>query len=88
MSKENKLLGDIAELNSKAIRFNKFKALLDSPMVDLEQLKKLSWMGIPEEIRPTVWKILMVGKSYCDCMKLIGINRDQIQLRNVQCVIF
>lgn len=56
---ETKILGEIAELNSKAIRFNKFKALLDSPIVDMENLKKLSWKGVPDEIRPMVWKLLM-----------------------------
>ncbi|KAJ1544236.1 GTPase-activating protein, partial [Cladochytrium tenue] len=58
-SSESRMLGEIAELNSKAIRFNKFKALLDSPIIDIEELKKLSWKGVPDEVRPTVWKILM-----------------------------
>ncbi|KAI8841234.1 rab-GTPase-TBC domain-containing protein [Chytridium lagenaria] len=53
------MLGAVAELNAKAIRFTKFKNILESTNVDLEQLKKLSWMGIPDEIRPMVWKILM-----------------------------
>ncbi|KAJ3100414.1 GTPase-activating protein [Phlyctochytrium bullatum] len=56
---EAKMLGAVAELNAKAIRFTKFKTILESNNVDLEQLKKLSWMGIPDEIRPTVWKLLM-----------------------------
>ncbi|KAJ3241629.1 GTPase-activating protein [Chytriomyces hyalinus] len=58
-SAESKMLGDVAELNSKAIRFKKFEALLECAVVDMEQLKKLSWMGVPEEIRHTVWKLLM-----------------------------
>ncbi|KAJ3331865.1 GTPase-activating protein [Blyttiomyces sp. JEL0837] len=58
-AEESKMLGAVHELNSKAIRFNKFKALLDSPIIDVEALKKLSWMGVPEEIRPTVWRLLM-----------------------------
>ncbi|KAJ3102179.1 GTPase-activating protein [Phlyctochytrium planicorne] len=58
-NEEARMLGAVAELNSKAIRFTKFKNILESTNVDLEQLKKLSWMGIPEEIRPMVWKILM-----------------------------
>ena len=82
-SEESKMLADVAKINSLTIRFNKFKAILDLPNIDLgtklflnlknynfaglkicfcikEQLKKLSWPGIPEEIRPTVWKLLMV----------------------------
>ncbi|KAI9327488.1 rab-GTPase-TBC domain-containing protein [Obelidium mucronatum] len=58
-SAEAEMLGAVAELNSKAIRFKKFEALLELPLVDMEQLKKLSWMGVPEEIRHTVWKLLM-----------------------------
>ncbi|KAJ3085283.1 GTPase-activating protein, partial [Physocladia obscura] len=57
---ESEMLGAVAELNSKAIRFKKFETLLEQPLVDMEQLKKLSWMGVPEEIRHTVWKLLMV----------------------------
>ncbi|ORY39113.1 RabGAP/TBC [Rhizoclosmatium globosum] len=53
------MLVSVAELNSKAIRFKKFEALLEQPIVDMDQLKKLSWMGVPEEIRHTVWKLLM-----------------------------
>ena len=71
------MMADVAKLNSLSIRYNKFKAMLELPNIDLgaahcvlhviavnslypEQLKKLSWSGIPEEIRPTVWKLLMV----------------------------
>ncbi|KAJ3209426.1 GTPase-activating protein [Entophlyctis luteolus] len=56
---ESEMLGAVAELNSKAIRFKKFETLLEQPLVDMEQLKKLSWMGVPEEIRHIVWKLLM-----------------------------
>lgn len=56
---EIKMMADVAKLNALSIRFNKFKSLLELANVDLEQLRKLSWSGIPEEIRPTVWKLLM-----------------------------
>jgi hypothetical protein len=64
---EHQMRADIANLNSLAIRYTKFKTMLDLPHIDLgilyfyiyiEQLRKLSWPGIPEEIRPTVWKLL------------------------------
>ncbi|ORX67379.1 RabGAP/TBC [Linderina pennispora] len=38
---------------------DKFQALLSSPHVDLEQLKKLSWKGIPSRHRRTAWQLLM-----------------------------
>lgn len=28
-------------------------------LLHIEQLRKLAWPGIPDEIRPTVWKLLM-----------------------------
>ncbi len=31
-----------------------------SNAVDLDKLRKLSWSGIPSELRPVVWKILIV----------------------------
>lgn len=46
-SEEAKMLSDIATLNSLSIRYNKFKALLEAQVVDLEQLRKLAWSGIP-----------------------------------------
>ncbi|KND04110.1 uncharacterized protein SPPG_01549 [Spizellomyces punctatus DAOM BR117] len=56
---EAAMMADIAKLNTMSIRFNKFKNLLDMPVIDLEQLRKLSWSGVPDEIRSTVWKLLM-----------------------------
>ncbi|KAJ3393957.1 GTPase-activating protein [Lobulomyces angularis] len=56
---EEKMLSDVALLNSMSIRYKKFQALLENNVIDLEQLRKLSWSGIPEEIRATVWKVLM-----------------------------
>eukprot|EP00842_Homolaphlyctis_polyrhiza_P004721 jgi/Hompol1/524/HPOL_005345-RA len=58
-NEESKMMADIAKLNSLSIRFTKFKTILEQPNVDLENLRKLSWLGIPEEIRPTAWKLLM-----------------------------
>ena len=31
---------------------------MDEPNINFEQLKKLSWPGIPDELRPLVWKLL------------------------------
>ncbi|KAI8899316.1 rab-GTPase-TBC domain-containing protein [Globomyces pollinis-pini] len=53
------MIAEAAKLNSLSIRCQKFRTLLELPNVDFDQLRKLSWPGIPEEIRPTVWKLLM-----------------------------
>lgn len=38
----------------------KFKKMLeDDPKVDFDVLRKASWQGIPSEVRPLVWKILL-----------------------------
>ncbi|XP_028265918.1 TBC1 domain family member 22B isoform X2 [Parambassis ranga] len=39
-------------------RLDKFKQLLASPNTDLEELRKLSWSGIPREVRPITWRLL------------------------------
>ncbi|KAJ1783517.1 GTPase-activating protein [Coemansia sp. RSA 2399] len=37
----------------------KFHAVLSASNIDLEQLQKLSWKGIPAEYRGTAWRLLM-----------------------------
>lgn len=39
-------------------RLDKFKQLLAGPNTDLEELRKLSWSGIPKPVRPMTWKLL------------------------------
>jgi hypothetical protein len=33
----------------------------DRGAVDLAELKRLAWNGVPEEVRPIVWQLLLVG---------------------------
>ncbi|XP_071960830.1 TBC1 domain family member 22B-like isoform X2 [Antedon mediterranea] len=40
-------------------RQHKFGLLLSGPNTDLEELRKLSWKGIPTHVRPMTWKILL-----------------------------
>uniref|UniRef100_A0A8C0RZ64 TBC1 domain family member 22A n=1 Tax=Canis lupus familiaris TaxID=9615 RepID=A0A8C0RZ64_CANLF len=42
----------------EASRLDKFKQLLAGPHTDLEELRKLSWSGIPKPVRPITWKLL------------------------------
>ncbi|XP_021240340.1 TBC1 domain family member 22A isoform X2 [Numida meleagris] len=42
----------------EASRLDKFKQLLAGPNTDLEELRKLSWSGIPKRVRPIAWKLL------------------------------
>ncbi|KAF1466759.1 hypothetical protein FQV17_0014631, partial [Megadyptes antipodes antipodes] len=42
----------------EASRLDKFKQLLAGPNTDLEELRKLSWSGIPKQVRPIAWKLL------------------------------
>ena len=45
-------------------RILKFKSLLQMPVVPIVSLKKLAWNGIPDELRPMVWQILL---GYLPC---------------------
>ncbi|XP_005097859.1 TBC1 domain family member 22B isoform X2 [Aplysia californica] len=42
----------------EAARMEKFKAVFTEPSLDLTELRKLCWSGIPKSVRPTAWKIL------------------------------
>ncbi|CAE1321147.1 TBC1D22 [Acanthosepion pharaonis] len=42
----------------EAAKLEKFNAVLSAPNTDLEDLRRLSWSGIPKSVRPTAWKIL------------------------------
>ncbi|KAH8876352.1 TBC1 domain family member 22B isoform 1 [Schistosoma japonicum] len=39
-------------------RIQRFKICINSSITDLAILRQLSWSGIPEQLRPTVWKLL------------------------------
>lgn len=40
-------------------KIKQFEELLNSPNIDLAQLKKLAWSGIPKRFRPMSWQLLM-----------------------------
>ncbi|XP_069085821.1 TBC1 domain family member 22A isoform X3 [Pleurodeles waltl] len=42
----------------EASRLDKFRQILAGPSTDLDELRKLSWSGIPKQVRPITWKIL------------------------------
>ncbi|NXD10805.1 TB22A protein, partial [Nothocercus nigrocapillus] len=44
----------------EASRLDKFKQLLAGPNTNLEELRKLSWSGIPKQVRPIAWKLLSI----------------------------
>eukprot|EP00889_Picochlorum_renovo_P005317 jgi/Picre1/32347/NNA_007693.t1 len=52
-----------------APRTEKFAKLLDEKIVDIEQLRELSWSGIPPEFRPVCWRF------FWDMFPLIGLAR-------------
>ncbi|XP_017349915.1 TBC1 domain family member 22A isoform X2 [Ictalurus punctatus] len=50
--------GTPAMTEREASRLDKFRQLLAGPNTDLEELRKLSWSGIPRQVRPITWKLL------------------------------
>ncbi|ONH70198.1 GTPase-activating protein gyp1 [Cyberlindnera fabianii] len=50
---------ELEELNAAISRFNRFKTVLQEPNVDLEKLRKMAWNGIPDELRPISWQLLV-----------------------------
>jgi TBC1 domain family member 2 len=37
---------------------DKFKVVLDGPLLNLKELKELSWSGVPKKMRPISWRLL------------------------------
>lgn len=50
---------EIEALNSRIARTGRFKKVLQASTVDLGALRTLSWGGIPEELRPMAWQLLL-----------------------------
>ncbi|KAL8597499.1 hypothetical protein ACOMHN_047726 [Nucella lapillus] len=50
--------GPPAATDRESAKLEKFKVLLAEPNLNLDELRKLSWSGIPKSVRPTAWKIL------------------------------
>ncbi|XP_070456007.1 TBC1 domain family member 22A isoform X3 [Equus przewalskii] len=55
---DSSTLGSSVLSEREAFRLDKFKQLLAGPNTDLEELRKLSWSGIPKPVRPITWKLL------------------------------
>lgn len=51
-------LAGSAPTKRETSRLDKFRQLLAGPNTDLEELRKLSWSGIPKPVRPMTWKLL------------------------------
>ena len=47
------------ELASRCSRIDRFKRILAAPNTDLSALRKLAWNGVPGELRPLVWQLLL-----------------------------
>ncbi|XP_041347793.1 TBC1 domain family member 22B-like isoform X2 [Gigantopelta aegis] len=45
-------------VDREAAKAEKFKTLLAETNIDLDDLRQLSWSGIPTSVRPVTWKIL------------------------------
>eukprot|EP01105_Mastigella_eilhardi_P021493 TRINITY_DN5205_c0_g1_i7.p1 TRINITY_DN5205_c0_g1~~TRINITY_DN5205_c0_g1_i7.p1 ORF type:complete len:396 (+),score=104.93 TRINITY_DN5205_c0_g1_i7:104-1189(+) len=53
-------IADAATENRRSpSRVDRFRRLLDEPIVNIVQLRALCWKGIPPEVRPGAWKLLL-----------------------------
>ncbi|KAA8892804.1 rab-GTPase-TBC domain-containing protein [Sphaerosporella brunnea] len=59
LSAETHTPAEIERLNARISRINRFKKILQTSNVDLPELRKISWNGIPEELRPMAWQLLL-----------------------------
>ncbi|OQD73234.1 hypothetical protein PENDEC_c016G05037 [Penicillium decumbens] len=45
--------------SSRISRINKFKRILQASTVSITELRDLAWSGVPEEVRPMTWQLLL-----------------------------
>lgn len=46
------------ELSDGESKIDRFQLLLNSPLLNLEELRQLSWSGVPSKLRSVTWKLL------------------------------
>jgi len=56
---EQKQNGEKKETRTKNYKEKEFDRVISSPVVDITDLRKLTWNGIPPHHRPQAWKILL-----------------------------
>ena len=42
-------------------KLERFQPLLETPLLNLEELRHLSWSGIPVKVRAITWRLLSVN---------------------------
>lgn len=42
---------------------DKFQLLLEASVLNLEELKQLSWSGVPAKLRSVTWRLLSVSNK-------------------------
>lgn len=65
------------EAASRKSRIDRFKRILMAPNIDLSALRKLAWNGIPEEIRPMVWQLLLGYLPLSQAHRLTTLQRKR-----------
>lgn len=46
-------------INSRITRINKFKKILQTSTIPLQELRSLAWSGVPGEVRAMTWQLLL-----------------------------
>ncbi|GAB6029909.1 hypothetical protein CHUAL_005608 [Chamberlinius hualienensis] len=55
---KNNVTQDSRDSESKSAKLEKFRQLFRAPNIDLNELRTLSWSGIPLTVRGTAWRLL------------------------------
>ena len=64
-------------------RVEKFKKILDEPIVDLVALRELSWSGIPPTLRPLCWRLLLGYVPLSRDLREQVLSRKRIEYKNL-----
>lgn len=66
-------------IDNRPTRLKRFSEILSEPDIDLDGLGKISWTGIPDEVRAETWKILLgyLPKQASRREKVLKRKRDE-----------
>lgn len=62
-------------------RARRLRELLDQDVIDLDRLRPLVWLGVPAELRPQVWKLLLGYLPTDRSRTAVSLERKRTQYR-------
>lgn len=63
-------------------RYRQFEAVITADVVNMSDLRKTSWNGVPEQYRPQAWKILLGYLPVNSARRKVALDRKRAEYRD------